>query len=78
MQIVDAACVSNLELSNQVWLELKQHYALASCIDILTDMCSYPIVDRAPAIAPVTIVPNGVTTMSAAAPIATPPARVAF
>ena len=46
--------------------------------ELLTDMCSYPIVEIAPAVAPATILPQGVTTMSATAPIATPPARVAF
>ena len=46
--------------------------------ELLTDMCSYPIVEIAPAKAPATILPQGVTTMSATAPIATPPARVAF
>ena len=44
----------------------------------ITDIMSKPSTDIMPAIAPTIRAPIGCTTRSAQAPMATPPARVAF
>ena len=51
---------------------------IGDILNVLTVMYWYPITDRQPASAPISMAPNGCNGMFADVPTATPPARVAF
>ena len=59
-------------------LRLLRYEHHPGVLRIATVMRSNPMVDRIPARHPTMRAPKGWTTRSAAAPMATPPARVAF